>query len=270
MSALDSGPCEAWVPTDCADWPVNLEPVKDMALMAATEILWLRTRRRFGLCSLSLRPCRRECGGELALAWLYGSLMPSYGGTWGGWPYPALIGGLWYNLGCGLCGDQCSCTRLSQIELPYPVAEILEVKVDGAVLVTGAYRVDDWRYLVRLDGEDFPLCQDLNLPDTAVGTWSVTASIGEAVPQLGMFAVGELALQIALGCVGSGACNLPSGTLKSLDRQGIKQEFLQGGWLAGYSGLKNVNEFLALYNPTRSGVASIYSIDSPRPRIVNT
>lgn len=269
---LNSGPCAAWEPADCAAWPDNLEPVRDMALMAATEILWNRTKRRFGVCELSLRPCRRECGGDLALAWLYGSWLPTYGGTgygWG-WPYPALIGGRWYNMGCG-CGDDCSCTAMHQIQLPYPVADIIEVKVDGVVLVTGAYRVDDWRQLVRLDGEDWPLCQDLNLPDTESGTWSVTLTVGEAVPQMGLFAVNELGLQIALGCVGSGACALPAGTLKSLDRQGVKQEFLQGAWLAGYRGMPAVQAFLETWNPTRSGTASIMAIDGPRRgRIVGT
>lgn len=270
---LSSGPCESWTPVDCAEWPTNLEPVKDMALMAATEILWNRTKRRFGTCTVTLRPCRRECGGELALAWLYGSLMPSYGGSWGGWPYPALVGGLWYNLGCGLCGDTCSCTRLSQIELPYPVADIIEVKIDGAVLVTGAYRIDDWRSLVRLDGHDWPLCQDLNLPDTAVGTWSVTLSVGEAVPQLGLFAVDQLARQIALGCIGSTGCALPTSTLSKLSRQGVDQSFVTGAdaWIAGFPGMPAVQAFLQTFNPTRSGVASVFNIDRPsRARIVGT
>lgn len=271
MAELSSGPCEAWVPADCAEWPTNLEPVKEMALMAATEILWTRTRRRFGTCTISLRPCRRECGGELALAWLYGSWIPTYGGSWGmGWPYPALVGGRWYNLGCG-CGDDCSCVRLSQIQLPYPVADIIEVKIDGAVLVAGAYRVDDWKWLVRTDGGEWPLCQDLNLADTEEDTWSVTVAIGEAVPQLGMFAVDQLARQIALGCIGSTGCALPTGTLKSLSRQGVSQEFLLGTWLAGFSGLSAVDAFLETYNPQRASVASIYSIDGPRRgRIVGT
>jgi len=269
---LNSGPCQAWQPAECAEWPANLEPVRDMALMAATEILWNRSKRRFGTCELTLRPCKRDCAGDLALAWLYGSWMPTYGGSVGwGWPYPALVGGRWLNLGCG-CGDSCSCTTMHQIELPYPVADIIEVKVDGAVLVTGAYRVDDWRYLVRLDGEDWPLCQDLNLADTEEGTWSVTASIGEAVPQLGLFAVDQLARQIAMGCIGSAGCALPAGTLKELTRQGVRQEFVTGAdaWIAGFPGMPAVQAFLQTVNPTRSGVASIFSIDKPRARIVGT
>lgn len=205
---------------------------------------------------------------------MYGSWLPTYGGSIGwGWPYPTLLGGRWFNLGCGICGDSCSCTRLSQIELPYPVADIIEVKIDGAVLVTGAYRVDSWRHLVRLDGHDWPLCQDLNLPDTAVGTWSVTLTVGEAVPQLGMFAVDQLARQIALGCVGSASCNLPTSTLKEMNRQGVSQTFVTGAdaWIAGFPGMPAVQAFLQTYNATRSNPASIFAIDGPRRgRIVGT
>lgn len=273
MSPLNSGPCEAWPIADCGTWPDNLLPVQDMAVMAATEILWGRTKRRFGACTLDLRPCKRDCAGDLALAWLYGSWMPTYGGSYDwGWPYPALVGGRWFNMACG-CGDTCSCTTIHQFELPYPVSGIGEVKVDGVVLDPSAYRVDEWRYLVRLDGEDWPLCQDLNLPDTEVGTWSVTASIGEPVPQLGMFAVDQLARQIALGCIGSAGCALPTGTLKSLSRQGVEQSFVTGAdaWIAGFAGMPAVSAFLQLYNPTRSGTASVYAIDGPRrSRIVGT
>lgn len=272
MAALNSGPCQAWLPADCVEWPSSTDDVREMALMAATEVLWNLTRRRFGTCQISLRPCKQECWSEGFLSWMYGSWLPTYGGGLGyGWPYPALIGGRWYNLGCGQCGDTCTCGVLHQIELPYPVADVIEVKIDGAVIVTGDYRVDSWRYLVLLNGHEFPQCNDLELPDTEPGTWSVTLTVGETVPQLGKFAVDQLGLQIALGCVGSGACSLPSGTLKSLDRQGVKQEFMEGAWLAGYRGMPAVQSFLQVYNPQRAGVASIYTgLDSPRARIVGT
>lgn len=270
MAPLNSGPCSAWEPVDCSDWPSSTDPVRDMALMAATEILWSRTRRRFGSCTLTLRPCREECWPESFANWMYGSWLPTYGGSSYGYPWPALMGGRWYNLGCGTCGDTCSCTTLEQVELPYPVSGIGEVKVDGDVIDPSDYRVDDWRFLVLLGGITVPYCNDLNLADTEVGTWSVTVSVGEPVPMLGRFAVGQLGLQIALGCVGSSTCTLPTGTLKSLSRQGVQQEFLQGAWLSGFTGMPAVQSFLETFNPQRAGVASIFDIDGNRARVVGT
>lgn len=238
--------------------------------MAATEILWGKSKRRFGSCTLTLHPCREECWPENFANWMYGSWLPTYGGSSWGYPWPALMGGRWYNLGCGTCGDDCSCTTLQQVSLPYPVSGIGEVKIDGDIIAPSDYRVDDWRWLVLLNGLTVPACNDLNNPD-GEGSWSVTVSVGEAVPQLGLFAVNELGLQIALGCVGNAACSLPTATMTKLSRQGLDQEFKKGDWLAGYTGLRNVNEFLSLHNPTRSGTASVYAIDGPsRGRIVGT
>lgn len=270
MAALNSGPCEAWEPIDCAAWPTELDAVRDIALMAATEILWNRTKRRFGLCEITLRPCRRECAGMSALSWL-NSWLPTWGGSGGGWgwPYPALLGGVWYNLGCGFCGDTCSCTILHQVQLPNPVAEVTEVKVDGVVLDDTAYRVDNWQWLVRLDGADWPLCQDLNLEDTEVGTWSVTATYGEVVPTLGLFAVNELGLQIAKACMGL-PCTLNGGMVESVQRQGVNKRFIIEGSKNAPLGLVMSDRFINLYNPSNSGIATIHNMDSPAPRRVGT
>lgn len=261
---FSAGPCEAWTAADCTDWPDDLVAIQADALMAATEILWEKTQKRFGLCSYTLRPCAQDCAGELALAWLYGSWLPTWGMASGGfgWPYPALVGGTWYNLGCGNCQNTCSCNILHQIELPYPVSAVTQVKVDGDILAPTAYRVDDWRYLVRLDGGTWPRCNDLNKADTEDGTWSVTATYGEAVPTLGAFAVNEMALRIARTCVTS--CATPSGVVTQIDRQGVRKTLDKG--LMG----PVATEFVETYNPTRSGVATIINLDRPAARRVGT
>lgn len=260
MAILDAGPCSAWDPVNCGPWPDELESVREYALMAATEVLWERTKRRFGLCEITLRPCRRTCAPYAALSWL-----PTWGGSNGdwGWPYPALLGGRWYNLGCGFCENECSCAVLYQIELPTPVAEIVEIKIDGSVLSSSSYRVDNWRWLVRLDGQNWPLCQDLNKADTEVDTWSVTATYGEAVPMLGMFAVNELGLEVAKTCIGQ-SCGNPSSVTKQVVRQGVTKIFM--GASKGQTGLFFTDRFINTYNPTNSGVATIYNIDSPKMR----
>ena len=140
-------------------------------------------------------------------------------------PAPALVGGKWFNIACGACSSGCSCSSVSEVVLPYPVASIEAVRVDGVVLDPSAYRVDDWRLLVRLDGGEWPRCNDLNLADTEEGTWSVTAQYGTEVPRLGQLAAGQLATQIAKACAGVSGCLLPSTTVRQVQRQGVTKTF---------------------------------------------
>lgn len=270
MAALDSGPCISWVPL-CANWPAGVTPaITGAAVDAATELLWERTQRRFGECQVTLRPCKEECWPANAIAWL-GSWLPTYGsGSWG-WPYPALLGGRWFNLGCGSCAGSCSCTSVEQVRLPQPVASILKVKVDGVILNPTAYRVDDWQWLVRVDGGRWPTCNNLNVDDTHVDTWSVTASYGEVPPTLGQLACGELASQIAKMCV-DGACASPAAALSQIQRQGVTKNYLQNNRESpGVSiGLVLCDRFIRTYNPTGSKPAAIFNMDGGRARRTGT
>src|SRR3990167_9107967 len=138
----------------CADWPVTwtcdldtLNPaVTGIAVSMATETLWALTGMRFGVCQVTLRPCARDCQ--------TGSFYDDFGPPWasGSYPQPALIGGLWYNLTCWSCAGDCSCTEVSEVRLPAPVNTIVEVLIDGTPMVSGAYRIDNNRLLVRTDG----------------------------------------------------------------------------------------------------------------------
>lgn len=268
--ASSAGPCAPW-PYECADFPADADQALiDFAVMAATEALWTRTKRRFGLCSMTLRPCRRDC--FPAWPWIPQNGWYNVGGMTWPWPAPALIGGQWFNIACGSCSNGCSCSRISEVVLPYPVANVTQVKIDGVVLDPSAYRVDDWRLLVRLDGADWPRCNDLNLDDNQIGTWSVTAQYGTEVPELGKLAVGELATEIVRGCVGSSGCKLPGGVVRSVTRQGVQKVFFdaQTAFANGTIGLTKSDLFIATFNPTHTGIASIYDIDGPRQRRVNT
>lgn len=265
---LDSGPCQNWPPI-CDDFPEDPTPEQqiliDQSVQIATEVLWNRTKRRFGLCSVTIRPCKRDCWP--AWPWIPAGFTDITG--WG-WPFPALVDGAWINIGCGVCGDDCSCTSISSVRLPYPVACVTEVKVDGEILDSSAYRVDNRRFLVRLDGLDWPRCNDLNLDDGQVGTWSVTAEYGEMVPTLGQLAVGELAGQIYKRCAGGDGCLLPTTTVRQITRQGVTKVFFDANtaFASGKVGLYYSDLFIATYNPSSSGIASIYSIDGPRRTFV--
>src|SRR5690606_39649442 len=121
-------------------------------------------------------------------------------------------------LTCGSCSD-CACGTVSEALLPAPVHSIVEVKVDGTPLVTGAYRVDNNRLLVRTDGGRWPRCNDLTRADSEPGTWSVTARVGEEPPEGAALAMGELACEIAQAADGQD-CRLPAG-VQQLVRQGV-------------------------------------------------
>lgn len=194
---------------------------KEMWEQAAVEYLWRWTGGQFGLCPTTVRPCRDDCN---SFSTFYGGLvgrnLPSQGSPW----TPALIAGKWYNLGCGQCGDNCSCSIVQQITLPGPVASVQEVVVDGEVMDPADYRVDNRRYLVRLDGDSWPLCNDLNSPSAsgigAEGTWEVTYTRGSPVPVGGQIAAGILASEFAKSGCGDSSCALPK-RVQSITRQDV-------------------------------------------------
>jgi hypothetical protein len=235
---------------------------------AATEIVWALSGRQFGLCEVTLRPCRRTCYGD---TW-----WSMYGEPWSTGYYGAAYGynnqyGFWFDLGCGSCRGGCSCSELSEVVLPAPVSSIVSVKMDGTPMATGAYRVDNNRLLVRTDGQRWPRCNNMTLDDTHAGTWSVTALYGQDVPVSGQFAVGEMACQILRAMQGQD-CRLPPG-VQSLVRQGVEIRFPEVGELLkeGRTGLYLVDSFVTTVNPNRLKTRSrVYSVDTPPHRRAGT
>lgn len=261
-------PCEPW-PYTCADFPADPtseeQDLIDRMLMASTEILWSRTKKMFGTCQLTLRPCRKEC-------WPTGHWIgwaPGWQNASGwSWPFPTLVGGQWINLGCGSCAGPCSCSVVHETVLPYPVFDVLQVRVDGIVLDPSAYKVDNSRLLVRVDGQPWPVCNDLSKQDTEPGTWSVTALYGRAVPETGQLANGQLASALFKACTGAKDCPLPQSTIRQITRQGVTKVFFDAteAFKSGKIGLYYPDLFIHTFNPSSSGVTSIYAIDGPRRR----
>jgi hypothetical protein len=237
-----SGPCAAWL--DKADLPCTLgaeatDAIKDSAIAAASFVLWALGGRRHGLCSTTIRPCRADVVGALDVAW----------GEWGTGYHPALISGEWFNI----CGHKrsCGCTALSEIRLPWgPTGAVSEVKIDGTALATTAYRVDDRRLLVRLDGEAWPACQDLLLDDSEPGTFSITFTHGVPLDDMAPQAAGELACEFVKSRIG-GKCRLPE-RVQTITRQSVTWTLLdpQQFLTEGRTGLYFVDLWLAAVNPT--------------------
>lgn len=251
-------PCVPWDATWTCDINCDSPAITGQASTIATEILWALSGRRFGVCPIKIRPCRKTCGDWWQAGW--GNYM---------YPLPALIGGQWFNLTCGTCTDSCSCTELSEAELPGWVDSITEVKLDGAVLDPHAYRVDNNRLLVRTDGGRWPWCQDLSTDDTQPGTWSVTALYGHPVPEAGKLAVGELACEFTKLLSNDGGCRLPR-SVKQVTRQGVTIDYQETQKLidTGKLGLYFVDMFLAAFNPNGlMAPPAVYAVDGPNPRV---
>lgn len=276
---LGTVPCPgSWQPEWCKPLPnpgdhpgVDVDHVVEVSTQAAAEMLYNRTVQRFGLCTLTLRPCRSDCTDQ----W-----WPWRDGWWqwtsaSVWPAPALIDGAWFNLVCGgssCSGRGCSCRELSEALLPGPVHSITQVKVDGQVLTAGVdYRLDDHRRLVRRGGQHWPRCQRMDLDDDAEGTWSVTAVFGEPVPAHGRLALGQLAREMIAACLGE-ECQL-SPNVQTLVRQGVTMSLVDPETVFGHgrTGLTHVDSFISWANP--GGLTSppqVYDVDGPGWRRTDT
>src|SRR5690349_202758 len=192
LAGMGTGPCGTWPVTWTCELTAADAAVTGTALQAASEVLWSLSGQRFGLCSTVLRPCRRGCRDTL---WPAGSTL--WPNVWPGqtYPMPFWWQGQWLNLTCATCTTGCSCNVVSEFVLPGDVHDIVSIIIDGVELSPSAYRLDNNRIVVRTDGGEWPICNDLSKNDTEVGTWSVTARYGEDLPELGKMAVGELACE---------------------------------------------------------------------------
>lgn len=269
MPAPEIGPCQPWDAQLCCDLS-GVDPlVIADAVQAATEVLWAKSGRQFGVCSAKARPCRSDCAGDGWVPW-------GYDGVWGSgspWPYNAGHS-QWFNIVCGSCSGDCSCTRVCEFELPGGmVNEITSLTIDGAPLVAGVdYRVDDWRKVVRLGGECWPLCQDMNANDGEVGSWVVEWTYGLPVPTLGEFAVGEMACELARFC-DANKCRLPRRTT-TVSREGVTYTLIDpfDFFERNRTGLYTCDLFITTTNPSDlTSAPVVWSPDSPgRHRVAGT
>lgn len=228
FDADDVGPVNLEVP---CSWPVDYSacggglpeplaslPASGVAVfeeMAATY-LWNWTGRKYGLCEVNLRPCRQECWQGQSTFW---------GGSGTGLPgsrpfYPVLIRGQWTNVSCGQCGDDCGCDGTPALRLPGPINSITNITIDGEVLAPSAYRVDNNRLVVRMDGGRWPTCQDMSAPLGEEDTWSILYNRGYPVPAGGQVAAGMLAVELAKAACNDKTCGLPR-RVQSITRQGV-------------------------------------------------
>lgn len=255
------GPCTDWVTLGevQADPRAKTQdgvPLDD-ALLArkievAQQVLYALSGRRYaGECSDIVRPTARWYAG-------HPGPLSIYPASWGR--------GITYTTRNPHRDD--GSTVPTEISLGvYPIRHITEVRIDGVTLDASAYRVDDLRWLRRIDGDGWPVSQDMNAdPAFALNTFQVIVEYGEAPPTAGVEACKAYAIELAKGSSGD-PCNLPERVL-SMQMQSISyavldpMDFLD----KGRTGVYEVDVWLRTVNPTGAQRgARVYSPDRPRP-----
>lgn len=197
----------------------------------------------FGLCRVTLRPCRQSvCAGSFPYLGV-----PLNASPW----VPVLHDGKPYNIACGCVGD-CGCGPICEIPLDGPVYDVLSVKVDGVEVDPESYRVDRTArgdMLVKQGGPCWPECQDLELPDDEPGTWSVTYRRGAVPDEDGQLALSLLAVEVDKLCEGRSGCVL-SERITRVVREGIEIELdTMADVRAGLTGIPFVDRWILAVNP---------------------
>lgn len=244
-------------------WPVSYAqcesctPLEDMDTekrtmfeQMAASYLWNWTNRTFGTCEITIDPCRTGC-----MDWLntFNGAGPYPTNAPYDLPRPVIIDGLWYNVGCGRCGDECRCGGAAPLRIPGPVVSVESVMVDGDALPSSSYDVQNNILLRRLDGKAWPDCG-----------LQVTYVRGTEVPVGGQVAAGVLACELAKAASGDKSCSLPS-RVQTITRQGVTIAMLDAfdDIDKGHTGIWIIDSWLAsVTKPTLR--ATVLSPDRPR------
>lgn len=235
-------------------WDLLDPDVQERCLLLASSSLQMLTYYRVGTCPITIRPCPEISPGC-------------------GCGYSPHLGddGVWYNN----CPHRTRCRVTSEIDIPGPVGYISEFKIDGAAvdLESGDWRFDEGHLLVwQGDGDSpVPAAQDLNKPDSEVGTYSITYSQSYPVLKDGRMAVAYLALEFAKACVPKGKCSLPRG-VTSVVRNGVSFTIEAGLFPNGLTNIDFVDQYILKWAPAGSPTksATVFDPAKPLPRRTNS
>ena len=241
--APDNRPCAPWpllpATTEQAEWFEAQQSevlIYDELWYAASEILWARSGRRWGVCTYTVRPCGQRTPCPDANLWD----LVSWGYSWPtSWPWSSMCG-------CrGACGHGPSFLRL-----PRPVAAVSEVIIDGVTLDPSEYEVVQWKWLHRTDGSAWPATQDLDLHATEPNTFQVTFDRGRPVPTAGQIHVTELFRQYLLAATGAAGCALAPNVTEMI-RKGVRTFSDPASVLKTYNriGISSIDLWLTTVNP---------------------
>lgn len=215
----------------------SLDPaLREQAEMFAWAALARLTGFRLSLCAVTIQPCARRCSPPV-----WETAVVGVSDTFA----PFLRNGRWYNA-CGCTSqDSCRCTSLPEVILPTEASGPLVVKVGNAVVDPSAYRVENGNRLVRTDGGAWPMCPD----DTGDGPFEVSYYPGVGPDDLLATAAGLLAVEYYKSCQGK-ECRLPA-NITGITRQGVSFQIAADAFGQGLSGIREVDDIVAIYNPFR-------------------
>lgn len=237
-------------------WPASANPegidpnIKRLCEVYASACMTALTLHRVGGNPVTIMPTQAErLNGHYAWEAPVGDAYPL------GLFYPGLV----YPSAQDLQEWQ-SVQQVEAIDLPGPVAAILSVTIDRVVVDPTAYRIENGRYLVRIDGQGWP--------DVFGDNFVVTYLNSHPVDEMGSHAAGIMAVEWFKLITGDKKCRLPA-TATSITRQGISVERATGMFPEGVSGIPEIDAYLMLWNPFGLKVAPrVYSPDLPAHRQV--
>lgn len=247
---------EPWTTPDLLGYARAEESVDLYSVcVVASQILYLLSGRRYGVRTETLRPAagQERCG-------------------WGGLPHTITASGP--SASDWLALYRANIGAPDWLQLKSPVQQILEVKVDGSVLDPSDYQLYDNRTLMRMQSSSgvsrqWPIYQRLDLPDTEVGTFSVTYQFGQSVPEGGKMAAQVFATELARYVNKDGSA-LPDRVV-TVSRQGVTHTVLDPSQFIkmGRTGLFLPDIWLGSVNPhgarRRPSISSPESIINARP-----
>lgn len=160
-----------------------------------------------------------------------------------------------------------ACGGAGFVRLAEPVQRVLWVMVDGELLPPSSWRLMDRSKLLRVDGDDWPVWQDLTKLLTEVGTFAVRYEFGHHVDAVTKRAAIDTALELVkLATPDSNGRRLPP-NVTSTRSSGVSLTMQDRNQLIRELGsyLESVSRFMALHNPRAELQTYVYSPDtSPR------
>lgn len=228
------------------EWATFEADVKERSLMLATSALQGLTLYRVGTCPITIRPCPEK---DISCGCGY---------------YPHLgMDGNWYNN----CYHRTACRPTSEIDIPGPVGYIESLVIDGETvdLFDGNWRLDEGHILVWQGDEPspIPVTQNLNKPDSEVGTYSITYSKSYPVLEDGRLAVAYLAIEFAKACTPKKKCALPRG-VTNVVRNGVSFTIQAGLFPGGLTDIDVVDQFILKWAPAGAPQRSAQVFDPRR------
>lgn len=181
----------------------------------------------------------------------------------------------------------CSCGGCTPIQINlglWPVTQLISVRIEGETIededLTGVYHIDEYRYLVRDDGQPFPASSSSsaladgpydNEDDQNQFVFEVTVEAGMPIPRLLTRATRAMACQLVQGCLDL-PCKLPE-RITSLSRSGVSMDVASVDDLlnGGRTGIYEVDLAIQVFNPMRLQSPSfMWSGQQTHARRVNT